>query len=32
MLEPIQGEAGVFVTTDEFLRGLRAPAIATAFC
>jgi acetylornithine/N-succinyldiaminopimelate aminotransferase len=24
MLEPIQGEAGVFVATDEFLRGLRA--------
>jgi acetylornithine/N-succinyldiaminopimelate aminotransferase len=26
MLEPIQGEAGVFVATDEFLRGLRALA------
>ena len=24
MLEPIQGEAGVFVATDEYLRGLRA--------
>jgi acetylornithine/N-succinyldiaminopimelate aminotransferase len=24
MLEPIQGEAGVFVASDEFLRGLRA--------
>jgi acetylornithine/N-succinyldiaminopimelate aminotransferase len=24
MLEPIQGEAGVFVANDEFLRGLRA--------
>ena len=24
MLEPIQGEAGVFVATDAFLRGLRA--------
>ena len=24
MLEPIQGEAGVFVATDEFLHGLRA--------
>ena len=24
MLEPIQGEAGVFVATDDFLRGLRA--------
>ena len=24
MLEPIQGEAGVFVATDEFLQGLRA--------
>jgi acetylornithine/N-succinyldiaminopimelate aminotransferase len=24
MLEPIQGEAGVFVATDEFMRGLRA--------
>jgi acetylornithine/N-succinyldiaminopimelate aminotransferase len=24
MLEPIQGEAGVFVATDEFLRGVRA--------
>jgi acetylornithine/N-succinyldiaminopimelate aminotransferase len=24
MLEPIQGEAGVFVTTDAFLQGLRA--------
>jgi acetylornithine/N-succinyldiaminopimelate aminotransferase len=26
MLEPIQGEAGVFVASDEFLRGLRALA------
>jgi acetylornithine/N-succinyldiaminopimelate aminotransferase len=24
MLEPIQGEAGVFVATDDFIRGLRA--------